>query len=213
MSVIKGCDDLRKIFKILCLVLYSLPSFRLFRYHIFALKPSMTYVSPKAKMFIGRLFFNRQFDNNRIRKNILPGSLYFADGSVIEIGNVTFYAGGRLTVNQDAVFIFKSGSLNYESVVECFNRIEIGEDVHISERVLIRDSNNHEICYTGYKKSEPIKIGNHVWIGMGATILSGVHIGDGSVVAAGAVVTKDIPPNTIVGGCPAKIIRSDVEWK
>ena len=53
-----------------------------------------------------------------------------------------------------------------------------------------------------------IKIGKNVWIGSNATILSGVTIGDNAVVAAGAVVTKDVKPNTIVGGVPAKFIKS-----
>ena len=53
----------------------------------------------------------------------------------------------------------------------------------------------------------PITIGNDVWIGGHSTILPGVSIGDGAVVAAGAVVTKDVEPNTIVGGVPAKVIK------
>jgi len=52
-----------------------------------------------------------------------------------------------------------------------------------------------------------VSIGNDVWIGMNATILSGVHIGDGAVIAAGAVVTCDIPPYAIAGGVPAKVIK------
>ena len=55
---------------------------------------------------------------------------------------------------------------------------------------------------------KPIIIGHHCWIGTGAMILQGVTIGDGAVVAAGAVVTKDVPPYTVVGGVPAKVIRS-----
>lgn len=53
----------------------------------------------------------------------------------------------------------------------------------------------------------PIHIGKNVWIGANATVLAGVRIGDGAVVVAGAVVTKDVEPNTIVGGVPAKIIK------
>ena len=53
----------------------------------------------------------------------------------------------------------------------------------------------------------PIHIGKNVWIGANATVLPGVNIGDGAVVAAGAVVTKDVEPNTIVGGVPAKVIK------
>lgn len=52
-----------------------------------------------------------------------------------------------------------------------------------------------------------IVIGNDVWIGYEAVIMAGVHIGDGAIIAARAVVTKDVPPYTIVGGTPAKEIR------
>ena len=52
-----------------------------------------------------------------------------------------------------------------------------------------------------------IVVDNDVWLGYGATIMSGVHIGQGAVVAAGAVVTKDVPPYAIVGGVPAKVIK------
>ena len=54
----------------------------------------------------------------------------------------------------------------------------------------------------------PVKIGNAVWIGAHATILPGVSIGNGAIVAAGAVVTKDVPENTVVGGVPAKVIKT-----
>lgn len=53
----------------------------------------------------------------------------------------------------------------------------------------------------------PIRIGRHVWIGANATVLPGVTIGDGAIIAAGAVVTRDVPENTIVGGVPARIMR------
>ena len=53
----------------------------------------------------------------------------------------------------------------------------------------------------------PITLGKNVWVGSNSTILQGVTIGDNAVIAAGAVVTKDVPENTIVGGIPARIIR------
>ena len=53
----------------------------------------------------------------------------------------------------------------------------------------------------------PIRLGDDVWIGANATVLPGVAIGDGAVVAAGAVVTRDVPPMTVVGGVPARVIK------
>ena len=61
---------------------------------------------------------------------------------------------------------------------------------------------------SGLEYAKPITIGNNVWIGGSVTILSGVSVGDNVVIGAGSVVTKDIPPNTIVAGVPAKIIKS-----
>ena len=55
--------------------------------------------------------------------------------------------------------------------------------------------------------SNPASVGNDVWVGAGAIILSGVKVGDGAIVAAGSVVTKDVPPYAIVGGIPARVIR------
>ena len=86
--------------------------------------------------------------------------------------------------------------------------IEIGDDVLIGQQVVIATL-NHDLHPDRRASMLPksVKIGNKVWIGAHATILAGVRIGDGAVVAAGAVVTKDVPPNTVVAGIPAKVIK------
>lgn len=180
---------------------------------IYAYKPSMVYISKKAHVVIHqKLLFNKHWDNIRQKKNKIPGSLFVGDHSRFEIGDFTFYAGCRVSVNHNAELVIKSGCMNYDCAIECFNKITIGEDAYISEKVVIRDSNNHTIQRNGYKVSAPVVIGDHVWIGMNATILSGVTIGDGAVVAAGAVVTKDVPAKALVAGVPAKVIRTDIQW-
>ena len=86
--------------------------------------------------------------------------------------------------------------------------IEIGNNVLIGQQVVIATL-NHELSpqRRGNLLPAPVKIGNNVWIGAHATILAGVTIGDNSVVAAGAVVNKDVPANVVVAGVPAKVIK------
>lgn len=86
--------------------------------------------------------------------------------------------------------------------------ITIGDGALIGHNVVLATI-NHDLDPANNRKNHyaPIKIGNHVWIGSNATVLAGVTIGDWSVVAAGAVVTKDVSPMTVVGGIPARVIR------
>lgn len=70
-----------------------------------------------------------------------------------------------------------------------------------------KHKDNHPYENSEIRDNKPIVIGNDVWIGANAVILPGVNIGDGAVIAAGAVVTKDVEPYAIVGGVPAKLIR------
>ena len=90
--------------------------------------------------------------------------------------------------------------------------ISFGDNVLIAPKVIIWGRDH------GFKKDQlinkqaynrkPIKIGNDVWIGACAIVLKGVTIGDGAIIAAGSVVTKDVEPYTIVAGNPAKVIRN-----
>lgn len=86
--------------------------------------------------------------------------------------------------------------------------VTIGDDVLIGHNVVLATL-NHGITPIERKDlhPSPIKIEKNAWIGSNSTILPGVTIGANSVVAAGAVVNKDVPPNTIVGGVPAKVIK------
>lgn len=87
--------------------------------------------------------------------------------------------------------------------------IFIGDGVLIGHNVVLATLNH---AVDPQKRSDmfpaPIRIGNNVWIGAQATVLPGVTIDDGAIVAAGAVVTRDVPANVIVGGVPAKIIKN-----
>ena len=86
--------------------------------------------------------------------------------------------------------------------------IAIGDGTMIGHNVVLATI-NHDLEPEKNRKNHyaPINIGNHVWIGSNVTILPGVTIGDWAVVAAGAVVTKDVPPMTVAGGIPARCIK------
>lgn len=94
------------------------------------------------------------------------------------------------------------------------NDVVIGSDVMMAPEVLIF-SRNHRTDRTdipmgqqGYQEPRPVHIGNDVWLGQRCIINAGRTIADGTVVAAGAVVTKNFPPNSIIGGNPAQVIRT-----
>ena len=86
--------------------------------------------------------------------------------------------------------------------------IYIGDDVLIGHNVVLATLNHEEDPEKrGNLRPAPIRIADNVWIGSNVTILPGVTIGKNAIVAAGAVVTKDVAENTVVGGVPAKYIR------
>lgn len=182
-------------------------------------KPSVYYVHPEAHLKIDKyLNFNRQWDNLRMLRNKMAGSFYMAEGAVLEVDAFDVYAGSRINVNAGAKLSLGSGYMNHECVIDCFDSISIGHHVVISERVVLRDSDNHTIKDLEAISSDesagtaPIVVGDHVWIGMNVIVLKGVTIGEGAVVAAGSVVNKDVQPHCLVAGVPAKVIKTNVSW-
>jgi acetyltransferase-like isoleucine patch superfamily enzyme len=95
--------------------------------------------------------------------------------------------------------------------IACRAAVEIGDRVLIGPRVMIETVNHTVKLNNNGKrlgKSSSVIIHEEVWVGAGAIILPGVNIGPRSIVAAGAVVTKDVPPDVLVGGVPARVIKT-----
>lgn len=90
--------------------------------------------------------------------------------------------------------------------------VTIGSGCDISWDCNILDRDYHKLC-SDTETFAPVVISDNVWIGCRAIILKGVTIGEGAVVAAGSVVTRDVPARTLVAGNPAKVIREDITWK
>lgn len=145
-----------------------------------------------------------------------PGSITIGDHCRI-YGRLRSQDGGEIRIgNHCCVYL--------DSVIGSVRSIRIGDCVVISNHVHIYDNNNHptdpeirrRMCMAGFDgdawmwkhaASAPIVIEDNVWIGEYAAVMKGVTIGEGAIVASHAVVTKDVPPYTIVAGNPARVVK------
>lgn len=188
-------------------VIYTMPS------SVFDIHPSAK-IDIKASMLYG---------NNPVKGMRIPTCLRMEANTTLEIhdGPLTRYGkgpynlrygayieivnGGKLTIGQ--------GAANVGLTIMCAKEIIIGNGVRIGRGVSIRDWNgSHVIINNHYRNHAPVHIGDRVWLCTGCSIMPGVTIGEGSVVAANATVTKDVPPHCLVGGSPARIIKENIEW-
>lgn len=136
-------------------------------------------------------------------QSIVEGKLIFErEGASISIGDRTFIGGSNIIAAE---------------------KITIGNDVLIAWGCYVVDHNSHSLVFSERSRDvadwregkkdwsnvaiKPVTICDKAWIGFNSLILKGVNVGEGAVVGAGSVVTRDVPPYTVVGGNPAKIIR------
>jgi acetyltransferase-like isoleucine patch superfamily enzyme len=133
------------------------------------------------------------------------GNVHLGENSIVRAGTILLPSGGYISIGQRV-------SLNHYIVINGGGGVTIGDDVMIAAFVSIF-SNNHNfkkietlISAQGLSSKGGVKIENDVWIGTHAVILDGVEIGKGAVIAAGAVVTKNVKPYCVMAGVPAKQI-------
>jgi acetyltransferase-like isoleucine patch superfamily enzyme len=144
----------------------------------------------------------------------VTGSLNLENNSKLIInGEVIISPGVRVLVRKQAVLELESVFINSDTSIVCCKHVKIGKNTTIGCNVEILDSDFHRLIREDFEMSKPIIIGSNVWIGSKAIILKGVNIGSGSVVACGAIVTKNVPENTLVAGVPAKVIKKDIHWE
>lgn len=145
---------------------------------------------------------------NSIRGKI---KIELLDNAKMSIGRFLMTRGPLyLKCTQDAMIeIGKECFFNNNCSITAAEKIVIGNQCKFANNLVIVD-HDHEIIKghaTEKLVSKPIVISNNVWIGANCTILKGVQIGEGAIVAAGSVVTKNVPEHSIVAGVPAKIIK------
>ncbi len=152
-------------------------------------------------------------------KQYFPGSraetgLWVGKNATVAVnGRCTFHVGASIRVLDNAVLTLNGGYFNAGVEITCRRRVTIGKGCTIAPHVVILDSDFHALLDRDDAASGDVCIGEHVWIGTRALILKGVTIGDGAVVAAGAVVTNDVRPACVVAGVPAKVIRENIAWE
>lgn len=148
-----------------------------------------------------------EFTSNRIRAVILrsigfqlgPGTIVFGMPKISGQGDIYHH-----------LIIGHHVGINISCFFDLIGTISIGDYTGIGPEVMMI-TGTHDIGpaakRVGPPRAEPIVIGKGVWIGARCTIMPGVTIGDGAIIAAGSVVSKDIPPNVMAGGNPARVLR------
>lgn len=180
-------------------------------YGVIAMKGTRVDLASSAKILVGKgkLKLNTRWNDADPFKSLF---VMREQSELIVDGSFDIYSGAKVYINKGARLELGSGYVNHNLNLSCFEKITIGNGVVISENVTVRDSDDHEIVGSAKPVTMPVAIGNHVWIGMNVTVLKGVKIGDGSIIAAGAVVNKDVPENCMVAGVPARVIKTKVQW-
>lgn len=128
-------------------------------------------------------------------------------GGQIEVSNCRFFPGVRIECWKGAVLKIGKGTyVNRGSEIVASKAVSIGSDCKIARDVMIMDTDQHPTDQGGLKMN-PVVIEDRVWLGSRVIILKGVHIGHDSVVGAGAIVTKSVPPYSVVVGPAARVIK------
>ncbi len=144
---------------------------------------------------------------------LIIGNGYITIGDNVKIGNNQTWTVTPNLFGKPSLVIGDNSSLNYRTEISVENSVHIGKSCQIAGEVKIFDNNSHSIVPgngrpLSREDVSPVIISNNVWIGMRSIILKGVTIGEGAVIAAGSVVTKDVPAMTIVAGNPARIVKN-----
>lgn len=139
-----------------------------------------------------------------------PGEYRLGRGSCLR-------EGARLYVGPGATLTLGAGAaIGARSVVNVTVGLTVGRGSQVSWQCQVLDSDFHEITDDQgrtHPPAVPVRIGDHVLVGTGALVLKGVTVGDGAVVAAGSVVTRDVPPRTVVAGNPARPVGTAADWQ
>jgi acetyltransferase-like isoleucine patch superfamily enzyme len=166
-----------------------------------------------SKVVIGRGSF---FLVGFVHYGPTPTSIHMGRNATLSVeGTVLIRKGARVFVHDGGHLEMYTGSgvADYTTVT-CFDHIVFGEGSGTSWYCNVLDTNGHVFTIDGDRKpvTAPVVFENNALVGSFCTVLPGVTLGEGSLVAAGSVVTKDVPPHCLAGGNPARVLSDNVEW-
>lgn len=172
----------------------------------------LKYLPGRIGNYLRTLCYSNKFFGHK--NFVISSNVMILGAKNISVGNGFYVAQGVriLSIENGKIIIGNNVSFNFDCYLSAVkNKIVIGDNVLFGPSVVVVNDNHNfrlgQLIREQGLNTEDIVIGNDVWIGAKAIILAGVKIGDGAVVAAGSVVTKDIEAYTIVGGVPAKKIK------
>ena len=156
--------------------------------------------------------------------------LRLPNGQPLVMGNLELELGENVTImrttlgasnvyDKPVLKIGNNTTVGHGTIVSIAQEVSIGDNTLIGPQCLIMDNDDHPInpserCARMPVRKEdvsPVKIGNNVWLGTRVTVLRGGNIGDNSIVGSNSVVSKDVPPNCIVIGFPARVVKSNID--
>jgi acetyltransferase-like isoleucine patch superfamily enzyme len=145
---------------------------------------------------------------------VCPGVKFeIAPGARVVLGRWSWLGHGcKLRAHEGEILIGAKTVLGQECTISAYQHVAIGRECIVADRVMLIDFDHgvveveRPIRLQGIYKRD-VNVGHNVWIGYGACILRGVTVGDNAIVGTSAVVTKDVEPNAVVGGAPARVLR------
>ncbi len=161
---------------------------------------SLFKIIPYKLMFQGRLTVGLKQLWGKNTKIVVTKRGKLIIGEMLEARRMDY-----ISVQDGVMKIGNNVFMNQNVSVTCMESIEIKDRCIIANNVVIVD-HDHDFVNGGFV-SAPVKLENDVWIGANATVLKGVTIGEGAIVAAGSVVNKDVPAHTMVAGAPARVAK------
>lgn len=183
-------------------------------------------LTPKYALLLARLL-RRRFLSTYGRRLRLDGIAFIGPKVKVQIGRRGRVELGRwswlghgckVRCHEGVVSIGAKTVLGQECTISAYRHVSIGRECVVADRAMLIDFDHgmveveRPVRLQGIYKRD-VRVGNNVWIGYGACILRGVTVGDNAVIGTSSVVTKDVPPNAVVAGIPARVIRMREEPK